>query len=499
LIQLIPFTKLNDIPNWIKITLGIKIVAAILYCFVGFSHPHIIRQNVTISVSQSYAILWKTSDNRNSNIQDKKPWLENLLPHSLAAGDRTGLLEMEFPFVNILTAPALLIKDITTARILARLILVLLVLIVFFGTLKVWDNQYILGIPVKMSLSIFPLLSLTQPYLQRFMPDFISVLFCLLAIGSFYRNPRSVFGRICAGLFLTLGLLIKPTSIVTLFILPLMEPLFSLKFIRRHWLWLSSAILITGIYYVYGLKWIREHSDLPPYVKTEFRNPIHSLGEFLSHPKALFNLVNDGLLFPGMIYFLMAYFLYRCFHFLKNPKKKNTETNFGAFVSNNQMKLILIIFLQIISIAFLDGSHAFIHNYYFLGLGFTLSLLLTSYLLQFRGVQSAFTIATIGILIFSNLENQFYELRDLFIHRSDSTHSFWQNCATLKKRHPELPWNQGFRFRSPEHPTSEWGVCFGEIQGSTTSQYGFSTVHEPLLGCEAIASEADLILYRCPN
>ena len=95
-------------------------------------------------------------------------------------------------------------------------------------------------------------------------------------------------------------------------------------------------------------------------------------------------------------------------------------------------------------------------------------------------------------MIISNVEKTIYEIRPLWNNNSLKT------CSYLKKKHPEFPWNSGYRFRSVVKPTPHLGLCFGEAQGSTTSKFGFYSIKDEIpKDCRSIEKFNDIQLVTC--
>ena len=75
-------------------------------------------------------------------------------------------------------------------------------------------------------------------------------------------------------------------------------------------------------------------------------------------------------------------------------------------------------------------------------------------------------------------------------------------CMQLKKQNPEFPWDQAYRFRSPQVNPPELGMCFGEIQGSEKSEFGFWKIKSlNKLGdtCMVRAQTKDVALIHCQS
>jgi len=445
--------------------IAFKITVSILYSFIGFSHPHIIRQNVTLAVSQRFMIDWKFHDKDFA-----------FLPRSLAGGDKDAILEMEFPLLNYLTAPAFLLET-STARTLARLIYLFLAIGLWFLNYRTWKEIKILGISCEIPSLLLILTPISGLYFHRFMPDFLSLILCTLALGISLRFPQKIFWPF---LLATLGLLEKPTAIVAF------GPLFllsnPLQQIRTRLSWIIPSMTMMLTYYFFGIKWIRSLSDLDRYYLTDFRDPIKAFIDFFSQPLKVFRLFLEQINIPYLPIFALSLWA-------KNRFKK---------IELNSISLWLLLGVQFLVIVFMDGEHSFIHSYYYIGLSMTPVLLWTYYYeMSSHKIWKALLCAPIIVI---NLEHGLYELQDLINLRPSSTQASWQSCDKLKARHPEWPWSQGKSFRSEITAISELSVCFGEIQSSMSSPYGFYRNNETIpKNCHQIDQDGQIILVECQN
>lgn len=441
-----------------------KITVAVLYCFVGFANPHIIRQSVTMAVSQRYVIDWKYHEKDYA-------WL----PRSLAGGDQDAILEMEFPLLNYLTVPAFYLET-ETARTVARFIHLFLAFGLWLLHYRIWKDQKILGISCEIPSLILVLIPISGTYFHRFMPDFFSFILCSMALGISFKHPKKILWPF---ILATLGLLEKPTAIIAfgpLLLLP--QPI---QQIRQRLMWLLPCGLIMLAYYAFGIKWIRSLSDLDRYYMTDLRDPWASLIEFIKTPKGAVKLFIEQLTTPYLPLIALGFWAYKKF-----PRPQKVSLSLWA-----------LLVLQFVVIVLMDGAHSIIHPYYYVGLSMTGALLWAYY---FNASQNKkWQMFMIAPLFLFTVEHSFYELRDAVIPRQDSVQSYWQSCKILKNRHPEWPWSQGYSFRSVITPISEISVCFGEIQSSKTSEFGFYMTGENIPEeCNKIDQDGDIILVKCP-
>lgn len=449
----------------LTILLTVKIIFSLLVCFVGFTHPHIHRQSATLAVNQRFAIDWKFNDK-------ELPFL----PRSLAGGDQDAILETEFPLFNYVTMPAFLFPlDTDQARILGRLLGLLFVFGLWIFHYLVWRDLKILDISGDLPSLLLILLPISGIYFHRFMPDFTSFILCSLALGVSLKNPRQIFLPL---ILACLGLLVKPTGVISFAPLLLLQNPLKEMVSRLTWLLPSSLTML--FYYSVGTKWIRSHSDLDRYYLTDFRDPIKSFIEFFSQPTEATKLFIEKISVPYLPILILIFWLIKP----RRPEKKG-------------LMLWSVLILQFVAIAVLDGSHAFVHDYYFIGLSLNAAFIWSYYFSHHADSKLKKVLLFLPLILF-NLERGFYELRDFAKPRPQSVTSHWQACKALKNRNPDVPWNQGHSFQSILLPIPEIAVCFGEIQSSKKSPFGFFYTFEPFpQNCIIKDQEGELILAKC--
>lgn len=452
--------------KFILVVISIKIFVAVLYCFIGFVQPHIIRQSVTMAVNQRYVIDWQHHEKSHA-----------YLPRSLAGGDSDAILEMEFPFLNYLTVPAFFLET-SNARTAGRLLCLFLFLSMWYWNYRAWKGIKILGIACEIPALLLLLLPISGMYFQRFMPDFFSFILCSTALGLSLKSPEK---KLLPFLLAALGLLEKPTSIIVFGPLLLLEK--PIDQIKLRLSWLVPSVLIAGFYYTKGTQWIRSVSDLGRYYETDFQNPFISLAEFFSQPAKIRELFVEELTTPYLPVILIGLWIWK-----KCPRPSSVS-----------LKLWALLALQVLTIAILDGAHAFIHSYYYIGVSMTAALIWQKYF-ENHGINATGKFLIVAPLLIFNLERSYYELRDGFSPRPESTQALWKACDQLKSRHPEWPWNQGYSFRTEFTPVSEIGVCFGEIQSSHKNEYGFYWLDQEIPEhCQNVDQEGLVTLVRCPS
>jgi hypothetical protein len=434
--------------NILLILFLFKLFAIFFTFFSSFSHPHIIRQTDTMSVSLRYWLRWYV----------EKPIDRSLFPAVLTSGGLRGIQSMEFPLYNLIFFP-IFSFDIYWSRILVLFLNLILMILLTFWAFKLWRSQFSDQDFIKRSFYLLFLTSISSLYFYRFMPDYFSFILTLIGMGYFFNNKKLQFT-----FFVSLGLLVKPTSIITLVIFLYV---YSLKEVwnKKILLWMLPSIIITILYYTAGMSYLRSLSDQEVYFYTSFRNPLIQFLDFISHPKEIFLLIFDSI-------FNIWYMPFLIFAVLKYKK--------GGL-------LFLILIIQILMISILDGHHSFVHDYYYISVSLTVTLLISSLynILWFRRF-------FLMIIIIVSLERLFYEIRPLW-----NENELWSSCIKLRERNPNFPWRQGYPFNSEKTHIPYLGLCFGERQGSSRAEYGF--YFNPPIECKVIDSEKGINLVKCQN
>jgi hypothetical protein len=386
---------------------------------------------------------------------------------------------MEFPALNLLFAPCFAFGPYW-GRVLAMLGLLTIVYALIWIAVRVWRDFK--GVR-SFSFWFIACATFSSGWTGKFIPDLISVLLVLIAVVFKNTGKRPLASSLLA----TLGLLMKPTSIVVfgLLLIPIGAPR---KNLRGKILWCVLPTLIAVLYYTLGLAWIRQFEDLPGLFATDFHPPLQSLVAFFSDYKDWFNMLQYRSFFALGFPLVVGACIYALI-------KKSAH-------SKTLLALWGIGLLQYITIAALDGAHAFMHDYYFMGLAPTSALILGvlfSEVAPFVGAASDFMRGFFLVcILIPTIELSTMDLRTLYKaeYASDLHHP--SSCFALKSRHPEIPWNQGAAFRSPREEYPAIGLCFGERENSATSPYGFFWKTDPLpSACHVIDTESDLVLVQC--
>lgn len=451
----------------------IKLVLALIACFVGFTHPHILRQFATMNISMRYAIDWSHATHVGI--------FENFVPRTLAEGDKNGIVSMEFPILNWLSAP-IFMMNMEQGRNLSRVFLTLLVFGLWWVNLKIWRTKKIANISMEIPALLIFLNPIMGLFLNRFIPDEISAYLCFISLGLCWDENPSKKNQLTAFLLSTVGLLMKPTSVIAF--APYLLQKINLKTLLQK-TWLALAIIISALYYTKGVHYLQAISELDPYFKTWLNGPLDSIKSFFAEPKKIGELFMSDLFSPFFLIFLVIGFLWKV-----KPLRR-----FSFLVSLSQLAVVLG--AQIAVIVLLDGGHSLIHHYYYVGATFVACAFIGLALEYFSESRAMMYWVLVPMFAF-NLEHSFYDLRPYWQAEATHQQTLWQNCEKLKQRHQDWPWNKAYAFRSILGPITELGTCFGEIQGSQKSQFGFYREDEQFSqDCHVIDKEGIVQLVEC--
>ncbi|WGL59344.1 hypothetical protein QEJ31_12505 [Pigmentibacter sp. JX0631] len=463
------FSNIIKLRNILYIFLTFRFLCAIVYCFMPINSPQNWRQTDTLGVALSYWIKWTHLS------EFKTPWY---LPSVLNSGNTDGVMPMEFPLLNFVAAPFFSLGAYE-GKVLASLFACCMVLILLFCNLKIWKNIKIYEIPAYESILLFSCFSFSAPFFWRFMPDSISVLFCLLAVGLTWKQKRFI----PAFLFSTIGLLMKPTSVIVFAFFLADKNCFNRI---KNFIWLIPSVSITYFFYTFGVAYISNYQEIGGLFYIQKRPFFYSLYSFfLDYKQVLANLNTYSLFNFGFVFAIF-------FLLFKIVKEKKVYF----------LTLWIIAIIQYVTIAGLDGTHAFVHYYYMAGISFTMSFIalgiwknldnkilkLIAFFIFFKMYLSICMQDALGInfstfvrenilgkkviyhenYIPKNVQNA--PESDIALKGDDSP---YKTCAELKQRNPNFPWDKAYVFRSTPTYYPSLGLCFGEREAAKKSEYGF--------------------------
>ena len=167
-------------------------------------------------------------------------------------------------------------------------------------------------------------------------------------------------------------------------------------------------------------------------------------------------------------------------------------------------RVMIVLCLQIMIIAALDGEHSFVHFYYYVGTTFAVSLIFIGYLDRAWLWLKPFLILIILIQM-GDLLN--FEIGDFFTRHfqwtPQSRVAFYDECTKLKLNNPTLPWGRGYVFAGPKtdnEQSAALGICFGERERGTLADYGFYYKWDNIPdSCQIIDNTKHINLVKCKN
>ncbi|MDD9950281.1 MAG: hypothetical protein OXT67_01825 [Zetaproteobacteria bacterium] len=456
------------------VILACRTLSGVFAAFTPLEHPHIWRQTDTLGVTLRFWSRWTLEP------ATATPWF---IPAVLNSGDHGGYMPMEAPFLNLLLAPCFAAGP-TYGVPLARLCILMLHLCAWWGILAAWRNKTILGLPARSAFFFLPAVGMGSLYFTKFIPDVLANALALIAVGLAWQRTH----MLSAFLLATVALLSKPTAGIT-FLLCLLHPQ-GIRGMLAMTQWGIPATLLGILYYTFGTEWMREtFTDTAELFKIAPKPLIQGMGEFFSQPLLAFNLIANDFLFPGGLFAtaLLAIVSWQSHHMPLRP-----FLSLGAVLS-----------LQICCIAALDGEHSFGHTYYYLGVMPTLTLMLTHILRAVSTVNAhahanKFFILFCLLWVGANINTIATEI-SAYIPALQRGRLAQKECSQLIHAHPQLPWQQGFTFRSDFERYPSLGLCFGERQNSQLAEYGFYWKQSRLPpGCYTLDTSPHLRLIHCP-
>lgn len=444
---------------------AIRLIVACISAFLPYDQPHIWRQVDTASVAIRY---W----NRWTHDADPLPFF---LPGVLNAGDKLGIVRVEFPLLNFVLAPAYAAGPYW-GRVLSQFMLVAMSVALILWILRIWQGVRVAGVNAGKAFYLLPLLSVPSIYLGRMLPDFFSVLFVLAAVGLSWDKNRPW----ASGVLFALGVLIKPPSILVAALF-LCHPKWTARF--RHWcLWGVPACLAMLAYYTAGLAWLGQFQDIVDVFGVHTRNPVEMLGQYFSHPRRIADVLGNTILFPGGGLLVAL----------------SVGLSRKKLILAHEGKLFGCLLVMILGIAALDGEHSFVHRYYYMSFGPLACLIAWRFFVQ--GQSKGMTLAAAALMVGALVDRAHMSLRSFNPEKLAEHAPPFSECAVLRARHPEWPWASGHAFRASasERIFPSLGVCFGEKVLSQTSRYGIFWKSEDVPAtCRTIDESLHVLLAEC--
>ena len=439
----------------------IRFIVALVAAFRPITSPHVWRQVDTLSVAFRY---WQ----RFSLEENHALWF---FPAILNSADTYGYMLMEFPLLNLLLSPAFMF-GIEIGRIIAHVLLVLLVVTLGMSNFRIWQR---VRLPlfgenrmemIAWASALFPFFSFCSGFTFKCIPDVISVQLVILSLGLLLRNHLGV-AIFCA----VLGCLMKPVSIFAF-------GFFAIFFIEGR---KSLSLKVTGVFCLCAVSTLYYYGKFLP----SFAHLIELEGKFAVNPRSF--LVNILSLKNQSWLSVLDFFN---FHFF-------VPWALVVLLFFNYKKLRLrfvlgMIALQLLAVILVDGSHAFVHAYYF-----SCAAPLATYLF-FRLLGSNQVLGAIILILtlVRTSENIAADFKNF--DKSSKVAVMFDECEKFKLEHAEFPWGRNYVFRSSEEMYPLLGLCFGERQDSKKSQFGFFYLNDNLPSdCLEISRQREIKIVRC--
>ncbi len=451
--------------------LGFRLIEGLVQAFFPYHAPHLWRQTDTLGVGIQYAQRW---------LEGVVGW-DFWLPAVLNSGETAGVMPMEFPLYNFLLAVGYLLSW-ENGALYASLLAYGWAIFLWGTILWVWRTHRILDVPASKIWILLPLVGQSSLYFSKLMPDFTAMAFVLLACAFVWEEkkhrPWLAFG------FATVGLLIKPPVCIVFALLLLQK---KKSEVLRQFPWIVASLVCTVFYYTKGLTFIRLYTQGPELFATHLQTPWVRWAQVIPAWRELLSFIFGGILFPGGL--LCMLLVYSQSH----PAKKMIQRIGG------------LLLLQLGAILSLDGSHSFVHRYYYIGMSpllcIAVYLTCSTYLTGWKPTraQRFLMILFAGLWVGAQLDRSGLELRplldeDLSLRKRPP----FSQCQLLQKRHPEIPWQQGVVFRSDAEVFPLLGVCFGERQGALSGAWGFYWRDTEIpTSCREIDGTAAVKLVQC--
>lgn len=444
--------------------LSLRVLVLIITAALPLTGPHEWRQFDTVGMTYRYFI-----EIFQSTV-DKYPFF---IPAVMQAGDYIGITAAELPIINFFLSP-LFYFGLGYGKFLIIITLLAINIQLFYKNYKIWKDEDVLGEKIEDAFLLLPILSFALIYFGKFMPDIFSVQLCLLSLGIAVKENK----YLKASLIGSIGLMIKPTSIIV----------YALLFLTRHWknlkhyFWISCSVIVTILYYKVGNQMILDFSK--------------QLSFFATGPKPMGVAINEVISNPGMFFT----------DFLRNFFGKNligffvAATIFAKFKHKRKVSFLiplsLIILLQWSFLHLLSGKHPYQHNYYYIG------MMPIVCILTYRMIKISPPLVgkiLLALIIGLSIQESIYNLKPLFKPNKKLSWKISKQCPELIKSTPQVPWKTGYHFRSNHEIFPVLGMCFGEIQNSKKTKYGFFYKNKGIPNdCkETLAESEDLVIKAC--
>lgn len=443
------------------VALAIKLIIALFTSSKAILTPHAHRQIDTLGVSVAYWNKFKLG------ISGWDFWL----PSVLNAGDTSGIMSMELPLLNLILFPFMSLP-ISNKLVILHFVYYIIIFSLFYINSKMWRNVKILDINMSSVMRLLPIAGILIGHVAKVIPDISANLLVLMSMALLFKKQKPILSI----MILTLGLLVKPTAIVTCAIL-----FFDWKtlFNKRTIAILILSVLPSLLFYTFGIQWINDYSKLKSIYSASVGSISYNAIDAFSRPKDIFRYFNSVFFSRFAIVLVLPLAVYMI-------RKKGLNKN-----------IVFVVFglcLQYVFLALTRGHSVHIHHYYSVGLVPT-SLILTFYLLKNIDIKLVTNIV-LSLLIIRNVEVLVNENKALW-KTNKTSYKIRKECLDLKSRNNDIAWGTGQRFRSVYHIYPILGLCFLEFDSSSKGKYGFTFKDQNLEKCEVIDRTENLKLYKC--
>lgn len=469
----------KSLRRFLLLLLGWRLSLGLISVAFPLGGPHQWRQSDTMGVAMRFWSRWAIEADSSYP----------LLAAVIQSGDSRGITAAELPLLPMLAAPSFALGP-DQGRRGAQAVLLCLVVGLIALNWRIWRSVVVFGIEAADVVLLTPVFSFAAPFLTKFIPDLLAMLLCLAALGLVAKGRSLGWAIVLA----TVGLLLKPTSIVTVF--PLLLVANQWRKLRPTQLFLVVPFLTAAWFYGPFSSWVDSLRDGRNIFRMSLSPPWTNVQSILSDLDSLGSCLNYHLFFP-FGFLIGGLFLGKGYLKIHREKQVPFKRSTGLAKNVGIWGLLCIVVLQIAFVLLADGNHAFTHVYYFMGVA---PVAASIFLLVWRRL---FPWPPLRILLLLFLLGRNFEIGATEVStilRPGGIKEFFEECTQLRLSHPEVPWGRGLTFRSPGEEYSLLGLCFGERVMSATAEWGFVELKNlPLIPpeCVIVEQREHVGLIRC--
>lgn len=481
--------------NFLIFLLVVRFISGIFYSLVPLHGLHIWRQTDVLSVAYSYYLRFFVEHN-----------FEHFFLPSVLNTDHGefSIVRMEFPLLNFILSPCFIFGPYYGKVIANIMVLVLNYALVIFNY-RLLRNVKVSGIPIAYAVLLLPNFSFTATWTTRIMPDVFSMLLVLTAVSLSWEKKRPYASFI----FASLGLLVKPTSIIVLLLIFLKSDTFKQTIKSKTFItdviWCSASTIVAMAYYFVALHYLKQF-EVHSHFNVSMNDPLTSLSSFFS-ADGLAYLFGMRFLCPPYINWLIPNVMELQFMILPYLGLVIFGGAMLLYLIFKQSiiawRVIIVLIVQILFIAALDGEHSFVHFYYYVGTTFAFAIVFIGYLMRVWTWYKPLLFAVLLLQFFDILN---FEIGDYYTRHfqwsPQSRVAFYDECSALQSRNPNFPWHQGYVFNGPKtdnEQAADLGICFGEREEiSGLAKYGFYYNWDEIpSNCQEVDRSEHIVLVTC--